>query len=257
LAVDPSAADGLYPIDPDGGGPLTTTKLFCDMKAGGWTLVGNYYDSLGDDMPNTIDMAYGGWQQTASGAWDAKVVQIDRVVGGATGSAAVSLAFVHALGQAVAQKNLKICLVNQNGADTVCRSSADGSLTLVSFATGNAKMVALAADKLTYSFARLAGIPGSIDSWVANQWQIGLFCVPRTAGNNGEFGSQDAGLCEMGPQANCFHGVWHGWGYGIAFRPMATADDELVAGSETPGTQCPSVANPSLNSWGFRLYVGP
>jgi hypothetical protein len=45
----------VYTIDPDGAGPIASANLFCDMKNGGWTLVGNYYDSAGDDMPNTTD----------------------------------------------------------------------------------------------------------------------------------------------------------------------------------------------------------
>ena len=40
LTADPAAKDGVYPIDPDGAGPIAAANLFCDMKNGGWTLVG-------------------------------------------------------------------------------------------------------------------------------------------------------------------------------------------------------------------------
>ncbi|HAN30383.1 MAG TPA: hypothetical protein DCQ06_02185, partial [Myxococcales bacterium] len=52
LKAFPGTPDGVYPIDPDGKGPIAAVNLFCDMNNGGWTLVGNYYDSAGDDMPN-------------------------------------------------------------------------------------------------------------------------------------------------------------------------------------------------------------
>ena len=40
LVADPDATDGLYPVDVDGGGPLATTLVRCNMSidGGGWTL---------------------------------------------------------------------------------------------------------------------------------------------------------------------------------------------------------------------------
>ncbi len=59
LKVDPNAQDGLYPVDPDGAGPVQPFMAFCDMSndGGGWTLVANV-----DDIN---DPYFGGFNATA------------------------------------------------------------------------------------------------------------------------------------------------------------------------------------------------
>ena len=249
LTKFPNTPDGVYPIDPDGAGPIAAANLFCDMKNGGWTTVGNFYDSAGDDMPNDTSYVVSGWQQTGSGKWDAKASTVDRAWGGGTGSAAVSLAFVEALGKVAGQKNLKMCFVHKDGYDTTCRQSSDGSLTLVSYATGNAKLTVYKDDKLTYTFGRLAGLAGTADGYVYTQYVgNGGACIPRAVGVQNEFGDQSVlGMCEYNDAVSA-EGVWNGWGTGVSYRPTHAADDEL-------GNQ--NGANPSVNSYGFRLYIGP
>jgi cysteine-rich repeat protein len=256
LQANPKTLDGLYPIDPDGAGPIAAANLFCDMKNGGWTLVGNYYDAAGDDMPNTTDFVVSGWQQTGSGKWDLKAATVDRAWGGGTGSAAVSLAFVEALGKAAGQKNLKMCFVHQDGYDTTCRASFDGSLTLLGGKAANPKLDLYAASPLPFSFGRLAGLAGSVDGYSASNYVDGAYCVVRKpAGVAYEFGvsnSSDAGFCEYPSGAAA--GVWSLSGYGTAFRPEATNDNELGAGAVGNGAL---LTNPLTETYGFRLYIGP
>ncbi|MEZ4403655.1 MAG: fibrinogen-like YCDxxxxGGGW domain-containing protein [Kofleriaceae bacterium] len=39
LTTDPAALDGMYDVDPDGPGGLAAFPVYCDMSAGGWTLI--------------------------------------------------------------------------------------------------------------------------------------------------------------------------------------------------------------------------
>jgi cysteine-rich repeat protein len=257
----PATPDGVYPIDPDGAGPIAPANLFCDMKNGGLTLVANIYDSAGDDAPNSTDYVVSGWQQTGSGKWDAKASIVDRAWGGNTGSAAVSMAFVEALGKAAGQKNLKMCFVHKDGYDTTCRNSADGSLTLVSYATGNPKLTVYAADKLTYTFGRLAGLAGSVDGYDYESYLNDGYIIPRSPGLSHEFGWGAAFVEQNGIGFPAWHSVWQGTGYGMCYRPSETEDTELRTGAESaPNVALLNggpVANPSPNTYGFRLYIGP
>jgi cysteine-rich repeat protein len=256
LTADATSADGIYPIDPDGSGPIAAANLFCDMKNGGWTLVGNYYDSTGDDMPNTTDYVVSGWQHTASGKWDAKASTVDRAWGGGTGSAAVSLAFVEALGKAAGQKNLKMCFVHQNGYDTTCRQSSDGSMTLVSYATGNPKLTAYKDDKLTYTFGRLAGLAGSVDGYDPTKFEEGAYTMAKTPGvlTDYLFGEQGLFHDSYNPSCIAFMGVWHANGSGHSYKPWFADNTELSMGV---GGCTVVTADPTPSGYGFRLYIGP
>jgi cysteine-rich repeat protein len=260
LTKFPNTPDGVYPIDPDGSGPIPAANLFCDMKNGGWTLVGNYYDSAGDDMPNETSYVVSGWQQTASGKWDTKASTVDRAWGGNVGSAAVSMAFVEALGKSAGQKHLKMCFVHKDGYDTTCRSSADGSMTLVSYNTGNPKLTKYSGDKLTYTFGRLGGLAGSADSYNMAALTNQSSCIPRKGGIRYEWGVDKElgtfGICDCtAPIVPESHGVWHAWGNGMSYRPDLNDDTELRSGTfnKTPGLQ----SNPLPATYGFRLYIAP
>jgi hypothetical protein len=256
LTALPTAGDGLYWIDPDGAGSLAAVELFCDMANGGWTLVANIYDSAGDDAPNSTSFVETGWQQTASGQWSNAASKVSRDTSGA-GSSAVSLSFVAALKNSAGQQHLKMCFVHQNGMDTVCRSSDDGGLSLVSYATGNPRLTTYAGNPLAYTFGRLAGLAGSTDSYNSNLYQLtpaggGTYCVgrlPDAQGTQFFFGWEggDFGLCER-KNVDAFRGVWHGWGEGSSYSPWDTDASELRYGPN---------ANPTLQAYGFRLYVGP
>ena len=217
---------------------------------GGLTLVGNFYDSAGDDMPNETSYVVSGWQQTASGSWASKASTVDRASGGGTGSAAVSMAFVAALKASAGQQHLKMCFLHKDGYDTTCRSSSDGSMTLVSFNTGNPKLTGYSSDKLTYTFGRLAGLAGSVDGYDAAKYVKSGFTIPVLPGvvDDGWFG----GAGQVQEQSTSWEAPWHQnagpwacFGGGGGYHPWKTDSGEIwsvVAGD---------VAH------GFRLYVGP
>ncbi|MFM2153314.1 MAG: hypothetical protein RL199_1749, partial [Pseudomonadota bacterium] len=251
----PSAQDGQYFIDPDGNDPITPVSLFCDMTNGGLTLVANIYDSAGDDAPNSTYYVVSGWQQTASGQWNSTASTVARDASG-TASAAVSLAFVAALKASASQQNLKMCFVHQNGADTTCRDSANGSMTLVSYATGNPKLTVYSSNSLPYTYGRLAGLAGSGDGYNPTDFVFGAFPVPRTVGEEYQFGfggqipPYNNALSEI-PQdgLNDYYGIWHASGSGKSYRPWFTNGRELnFSAVEDDPTSAPR---------GFRLYVGP
>ncbi|WP_299367716.1 fibrinogen-like YCDxxxxGGGW domain-containing protein [Winogradskyella sp.] len=56
LAEDASATDGVYQIDPDGGGGMDAFDCYCDMSTdgGGWTLVTNYVRPAGSNPTEQI-----------------------------------------------------------------------------------------------------------------------------------------------------------------------------------------------------------
>jgi hypothetical protein len=242
LSANPTAIDGLYPIDPDGAGPIAPVELFCDMKNGGLTLVANIYDSAGDDAPNESAYVVSGWQQTANGKWEAKASKIERNSTG-SGSGAVSLEFVKALAASAGQKHLKLCLTSTTGTETTCYASANGSLTLVSNSGGNPKLAKYAEDKLTYTFGRLAGLAGTADTYDTTGLAYYGSCIPIGVGK----------ICEeASPPTQC-GGIWHVQGYGITYRPMQSNNNELGACT----VDATAVPDPDPNKAGFRLYIGP
>ncbi len=250
LAGNKSAPDGLYPIDPDGPGPLPIVTLFCDMSRGGLTLVGNFFDSASDDMPNSPGFVASGWQQSGNGSWDSFVVTIDRMVGGTLGSAAIGLNFASALAKSAGQSRLRFCFVDKWGTDTTCRDTYDGSLVPASYSGGNSALAAYASDKLTYTFARLAGAAGKANSYDPALFGNGSsaaagYCIGRAVGSESEFGTVDVpGLCDS-PGAP-IAGVWFGAGGGMAYAPYKVSNDELAS---------PAGASTNMSTFGFRLYL--
>jgi hypothetical protein len=266
LDANASTSDGMYWIDPDGDGPIAPAELHCDMTAGGWTLVGNFFDSAADDMPNEAIYVVSGWEQTGSGAWKTGTASVAKVIGGSSGSAAVSLAFIEALGQAD-HDHIRMCFVNTAGVDVSCRQSTDGSLTLVSYDTGNPNLTQYANNKLVYTFGRLAGLAGSTESYQAeSNFKHGDYCVPRLGEDNGScgdkkdpcsndfavlWGTKSLGLCECS-EAGCGasaanSAVWHGFGCGSVYIPWEVGDDELE------GVYCSNGFDSDRS--GFRIYL--
>lgn len=259
LTAKPGTPNGVYPIDPDGAGPQPETMLFCDMTNGGLTLVANIYDSPGDDAPNSTDYVVSGWQQKASGQWETTAKKVDRDATG-NGSAAVSLAFVAALKASAGQQNLKMCFVSNAGADTECRDSADASLTLVSYPTGNPKLTVFASDTLTYTFGRLAGLAGTADGYDSTKYTEAGAKIPKKPGvvDDHLFGGGPGGdvITDKNAKATCpaYDGVWSGSGAGQSYKPWETNAQELSGGV----MDCQiSTADPTPLGYGFRLYVGP
>ncbi len=252
LAANPAATSGTFTIDPDGAGPVASVEVHCDMQLGGWTLVGNYYDTAANDMPDSTGFIVDGWRRTAPGMWS-KGAQKVQPLGTAAGNSAVGLAFVAALATAGGQQHLKLCLVHKDGSNSVCRSTLAGSLSLIAYTTGNPKLTAYKTDQLTYTFGRLAGLAGAADGYAS--FQAGAFAIKRTPGAAGEFGFGAEGFVEKSEDPDCLGdgGPWHGAGCGISYRPHRTGFDELSTAS------CCLVGggHPTLTSYGFRLYVGP
>ena len=227
------------------------------MANGGLTLVANIFDTVGDDAPNDTEYVVSGWQQTESGLWAHDATQVARDSSG-TGSAAVSLAFVAALKASANQQNLKFCFVSQDGVDTTCRNSADLSLTLVSYSTGNPQLTDYVGNTLTYTYGRLAGLAGSVATYdsatFAGDGTTPGFQVPRVFGSISEFGDDSSrGFGERPSTVDDLDGVWHLWGLGMSYKPWTVDNFELAGRTEFS----PTLANPVTSTSGFRLYVGP
>ncbi|MBI5608829.1 MAG: lamin tail domain-containing protein [Deltaproteobacteria bacterium] len=249
LAGNKGAKDGLYPIDPDGAGSQPILWLFCDMTGGGLTLMGNFFDSAADDMPNSPDLVLSGWQQDGSGSWKDFPTTVDRVKGGSMGSAAVGLAYAAALAKNSGQSRVRLCFVDDWGTDSVCRDTYNGSLVPASYSGGNPLLANYANDAVTYTYARLAGAPGKTNSYAPGNFgspssAAAGYCIGRSAGSEVDFGTQASpGLCDSAgaPLA----GVWVGVGNGMAYAPYKVSNDELAGVGG---------ANPSTTSFGFRVY---
>ena len=249
--------DGVYPIDPDGGGSVEALEVYCDMTAGGWTLVANIYDSAEDDAPNDPGYVVSGWQQTGPGAWTAASrIDLDH---GAGSSAAAPMETVEALVTDADQAHIKICLVHRDGWNVDCLSSDEDTLFPTSYLTGSPTLTAYADEPLVYTFGRLAGHPGSSDAYdgysfdeATTGWGIGK--APISVDD--EFGWADW-FHELGgsPDTCNSYGVWHANGNGISYHPEQTNNNEL--GNGGPGCSPIYEPDPSPNSWGFRLYIGP
>jgi hypothetical protein len=153
-----------------------------------------------------------------------------------------------------------MCFVHQNGVDTTCRNSADGSMTLVSYPTGNPKLTVYSGNTLPYTYGRLAGLAGSVDGYIASGYSAGSSLVPMAPDSLAyRFGRQRANCPGNGQMIDnsdtTWSGVWHGWCDGMSFRPWQATDNELASG--TFPSAYPEQPNPSEDTYGFRLYVGP
>jgi len=252
LSAFPYLPSGVYTIDPDGAAPVKAISLHCDMSGTGWTLVGNYYDSPGNDFPDLPGDVTVGWAQAPGGGWQLPQAVTPDASG--SGSGAVGMAFVAAMAQ-WGSSSLRMCFVAKDGHETECRQSPDG-LGLAAEPGGNLQLAAYAYSKLVWTFGRLAGLAASHDGY-DDTGGSAASCVPKTAGATYLFGGAcpagaASGLCE-GDGANGWHGVWCALCDGQCYRPDAKDDDELGAGAVAGS---PASKNPSESGWGFRLYVG-
>ncbi|MFM2162383.1 MAG: hypothetical protein RLZZ383_1895, partial [Pseudomonadota bacterium] len=230
-------------------------EVWCDMAGVAWTLVANFYDSPGDDFPNDPEFVTSGWEQHSSGVWSSGAAVVAPVT---TFSSSVPMAFVRALHADGGQRSLRMCFVHRDGYDAICRDSISGGLTLTSYFSGNPRLVAEASRPLVYTFGRLAGLAGSVDSYDYTSFSTMTYCISRADGAFGDFGIEGGSMCDHGDDqpywGRSYNGVWHSWTWGATYRPWDVDDSEI---SGATGILRSGVANPSLNSYGFRLYVGP
>ena len=128
-------------------------------------------------------------------------------------------------------------------------------MTLVSFATGNPKLTIYSGNTLPYTYGRLAGLAGSADGYTYGNYTREAFCVPRSVGSVGDWGTLASGICDHSGQDLAWAaGAWAGWGWGVSFQPTALDASELRGANTLGGAMTP---NPNLNTYGFRLYIGP
>lgn len=248
----PSLADGLYDIDPDGNGPQPSLEVFCHMSDGGWTLVANVYDSAGDDVPNLPEAVTSGWETVASGQWQPPVT-IARAATD-TGSAVAPLAWVASW---PGTAKIRLCLVAENGKDSVCRESPLGVVVQAQPAD-NPLLKPYAGSNLAWTYGRLIGLPQSTATFDTTKLSDGAGPVAVLSGFVFEFGENCANQAKESfaesTKGAGWSGVWCAACHGLCFRPASVDDDELGVGALNGN---PPQANPTATTWGFRIYLKP
>jgi hypothetical protein len=214
--------DGFHDLDLDDDDGTVATRMFCQGQK---LVLGNFYNTVDNDFPDTLSYVVSGWRKLASGTWAAGARLVDPT---SDVSQAHPPSLVQRLAKVRGWGTATICFKDAKHTIKECRSLSARSPSTYGTKASIDQFVTVAAkngNRVAWAYARMAGMPASADKCygitrtteTAGLCRHQAGCVGRTAGSVWWTGSQSNGFCEHATSG--WNGVWHGWGRGVSYVP--------------------------------------
>ncbi len=245
--------EGIQELDLDNDPTTPPVRRYC---RGNHMLVNLFYNTDGDDYPNTIEAVEAGWTQTRNGftAGDPGLILPYQAT-----SAALGLKDIQANFDKRGYNSVRMCFLDGNKNERICRlmyrkPGDNPGKSFMGVKTALEKYLPQDGSDTNTKFfmwtvARLYGLPYTNDPCFlattsnSGNCQQGHGVVSRAPGNYHDFGTygEPYGMAEHGGYY-LHDGPWHGWGWGESFRPSMNNAWEM---GNSAGTQP-----------GFSLWIG-